>query len=333
MAGLSLIELMIAMALGLIVLGALATLFANSSRARTELERDSRQIENGRFAMELLTEDLRLAGYMGEIDMSPYVPPSGVSPNPLPDACDLNPATWIAAFPLHVQAYDNGAAAPACPFSALKPNTDIIVIRRAAGCEAGIAGCPAAVGGQAYLQAARCQTEVADPLTAYRIGVLGGTPFTARMRDCGAVAPLRRYMVHIYYISNDNGYGIAIPTLKRLELAGNRFVDVPLVEGIEELNFEYGLDSAPPHSGRDGRIDGYSSAPAAGDWPDVISVRINLLARNIESSPGYTDTKTYNLGRDAANNPIIITPGGDVRRHAYSGLVRIVNAAHRRENP
>ena len=49
--GLSLLELMIALTIGLGLLAGLTSVFVNSSRSHTELARASQQIENGRFAI------------------------------------------------------------------------------------------------------------------------------------------------------------------------------------------------------------------------------------------------------------------------------------------
>jgi type IV pilus assembly protein PilW len=69
------------------------------------------------------------------------------------------------------------------------------------------------------------------------------------------------------------------------------------------------------------------------NWANVVAVRINLLARNGEASPGFTDAKTYTLGLDAAGAPITYTPNDAYHRHAYSTLVRVVNVSQRRETP
>ena len=65
--GLSLIELMVSITIGLLLVSAMATLIANNSAHRQEVEQASRQIENGRYAMQVLSEDLHHAGYYGEI--------------------------------------------------------------------------------------------------------------------------------------------------------------------------------------------------------------------------------------------------------------------------
>jgi len=61
------------------------------------------------------------------------------------------------------------------------------------------------------------------------------------------------------------------------------------------------------------------------EWQNVMTLRIYLLARNVDSTASYPDSKTYALG------PVSVTPGGAFRRHAYSELVRLNNPAGRRE--
>ena len=61
----TLVEVLVAMAAGLLLLSALASMFAANSAARAEIERSSQQMENGRFALDLLREDIHMAGYYG----------------------------------------------------------------------------------------------------------------------------------------------------------------------------------------------------------------------------------------------------------------------------
>ena len=343
-AGLSLVELLVAVTLGLMLMAGLAALFANSSSARNEIERSARQIENGRYAMEVLSEDLRLAGFYGELPIAANALPANTDP------CSTNPAEWAQQMPISVQHYDNGVGIPPCitGFATLKTGADIVVIRRASTCEAGVDDCPIALNGRPYIQVAKCADET--PVRPFILERMGAVPFNLRKRDCGATAAgVRRYLVRVYFLSPDNGNGVDIPTLKRAEYNGAGWDIVSLVEGIEELNIEYGIDTTGQAftAGPDGQPDAYSSDPAsfthatcmaAANCPadalaSVTTARIALLARNLEPSGNYTDTKTYNLGRDAAGLAQEVTPGGPYRRHVYTGLVRIVNVAERRERP
>ncbi len=65
-----------------------------------------------------------------------------------------------------------------------------------------------------------------------------------------------------------------------------------------------------------------------------MTAQLHVLAQSPEPSPGYIDSKTYLLGRDAAGNPISVGPKNDAfRRHVYTSMVRIVNPAGRRDQP
>ncbi len=338
MAGLSLIELMISITLGLMILSGVAFVFSNTSAARNELERTSRQIENGRYAVEVISDDLRLAGFYGELNVGTVV---ALGALPV-DQCSLTATDWQAWVPLHVQGYDNGVGfnritTPACALADHKANTDILLIRRARTCLAGTSTStppdPSYCGdtvasGTPYLQVSLCASDPPEP--THKLGLEAGGFFNLKKKACGStVADKREYLVRIYYISRDNRPGDEVPTLKRLELQGGGWVTTALVEGIEELNISYGVDTDG-----DGAPNSYMANPGSfANWGNVVSVQFHLLARNLETSPGYTDAKTYSLGIDAGGAPVTVTPGLGYRRHVYSSLVRLNNPAGRRDRP
>lgn len=63
--GLSLVELMVSMAIGLIIVSAMGYIFLGSSRVFRSLEASSRIQENIRYAFERISHDVRMAGYAG----------------------------------------------------------------------------------------------------------------------------------------------------------------------------------------------------------------------------------------------------------------------------
>lgn len=330
--GFSLVELMISITIGLIVLAVLATIFANTSRARAELERSSQQVDNGRYAVELLSQDLQLAGYYGELDV-------GVLPVPgaLPDVCSTDPVVWNAALPLHVQGAIDGGAMPSCLPASMKDGTDVVAVRRARTCVAGSADCDALVPAEPYVQVGLCSTTPAP----YALGVAADTAFALQLKDCATAAGLRRFVTHIYFIGDDNGSGLAVPTLTRLELSGGAFTEVPLVEGIERLRVEYGIDSDG-----DGAPDAYTNDPDtytyAGcasctppqNWANVVTAKLHVLSRALETSPGYVNTKVFEMGVDAMGAPVRVGPFGDgFRRQVYSAALRVMNVSGRRDAP
>ena len=61
--GFSLVELLVSLAIGLLIVSGLTVLFVNSSQSGSELDKSVRQIESGRYAMEVMSDDIRLAGF------------------------------------------------------------------------------------------------------------------------------------------------------------------------------------------------------------------------------------------------------------------------------
>ena len=97
--GFSLVELMIAMTLGLLVVGATMSIFTTNKQAYRTTENLGRVQENGRTAFELMARDVREAG-------------GNPCDKNLPVANVLNNAgTWWASAGNGVQGYDNGALA------------------------------------------------------------------------------------------------------------------------------------------------------------------------------------------------------------------------------
>ena len=63
--GLTLMELMIAMVIGLMLLGGALSMFINNKRIYKQVNEVGRLQENARFALEMLTRDIRMAGFYG----------------------------------------------------------------------------------------------------------------------------------------------------------------------------------------------------------------------------------------------------------------------------
>ena len=91
--GFTLIEMMVGIAVGLIVLAVATTVFVNVSSSRRDMERTGRQIENGRFAMQLLADDMVNTGYFGEFDPRDVGPPASK-----PDPCSTSGTIENAPF-------------------------------------------------------------------------------------------------------------------------------------------------------------------------------------------------------------------------------------------
>ncbi|MBX3658661.1 MAG: PilW family protein [Ramlibacter sp.] len=340
--GISLVELMVTIAIGMLIVAAMAILFANNSRSRAELEKTSQKIENGRYALDVMAADIQNAGYFAEFE-----PRVLTMPTDKPDACATDVASLTAALRVHVQGNNDVAASTLSCLSDVKPGTDVLVIRRVSGCVAGVAGCTALAAGDVRFQASSCNsaTELGSGAVAdsFRLDTSTST-LTLTRRDCTTVADVRRFLVRIYYIGNNDKAGDGIPTLKRAELTGGAFVPVSLVQGVENMQIEYGLDTDG-----DGAPDVYTPAPdsylactnatsptCAQHWASVMTAKVSLLSRNVESTAGYVDAKSYVVGRkpDGAGaisgTDNVIGPMNDAfKRSVFETVIRFQNPAGR----
>lgn len=354
--GFSLIELMITIAISMIITTALGSIFISSAKLKAENDRLGEQIENGRFALDTLTQELRLAGYWGGMDMDlvrGYYRNYAARPSSLPDPCLTSTSELRDALPIHIQG-DDSSSALSC-LSDVKSGTDVVVIRRAGTCAVGETGCDSAVvSGAPYFQASFCSpnngTELAtvlgsasawtDLLDDWFIVASGGSTFglhkmlASDLANCNVstnLAPVRPYKVKIFFVANNTAASDGIPALKLAELGASGFTIVTLASGIEQLQMEYGVDLSG-----DGVPEAYTANPGAynscglttcvDNWMNVVAVKIHLLARNTSLSPDYTDGKTYNLGNNADGAANTVGPFNDhYRRQPFNALVKTIN--------
>lgn len=334
--GFSLVELMVAILLGLFIVIGLLTLIVSNSISRAELDKSSRQIENGRFALAQLTEDIEHAGFTGTTLSRTAGSLTQTAPPPCPAAMSASglgysaAANYVATVPFSVYGTDSTAAA-GC-ISNYQSGTAIIVVSRASTATTTVAA--AASSNAAYLQASTCVSETTPFAVATGASGAAGFPLTAT--DCTTAALLRPLIQRVYFISSCNvctSPSDNQPTLKVAEYtaAGAKTI-TPLVEGIQDMQFDYGIDTD-----NNGSPDSYSATPAATDWPNVVTVRIHLLARNEDPSGAWTDTRTYNMG--LAEGTVPATPVSPCtsgfcdkyKRHVYSGVARLYNISGQRE--
>ncbi len=348
--GFTLVELMVSLTIGLLLLAGLVSVFASSSRAHAELKKSSEHAENGRMAIWELSRDVSLAGYYGEFYTLPA--PAAVPPDP----CVITPAALYAALAFPVQGYEAPAMSPLSCLSNgdFVAGTDILVVRRAD--TTALLPTDVPTDNEIYIQTTASAAEIQVGQAVSAIGTAKKADSTNSVlfrKDGITAAPIRKFHVHIYFIApcsvpsnggdfctgaGDDG-GRPIPTLKRLELASVAGVTtlraVPLVEGIENLQIDYGIDSSPAIQNAatgqfgDGAPDSYTTLPGAADWPNVVSMKVRVLARATLLTLGHTDVKTYDMGLAGTVGPF----NNWFKRHLFSEAIRLVDVSGRREIP
>ncbi|MDH4873343.1 prepilin-type N-terminal cleavage/methylation domain-containing protein [Pseudomonas sp. BN515] len=354
--GFSLVELMVAVTVSLLMMAAILKLFVDVARTNTEMEKTNAQIENGRFAIQLIAEDLVHGGFWnGYIpqfdDLTSTAVPADL-PDAVPEPC-LAYSSWGAAYKkrilgISLQTYDAVPTGCSAVVQNKKDGTDVVVVRRVENCVPGTANCEAEDAAKVYFQFSRCSTE--SPY-AY---VLSKSGFTLQKRNClsTALAEKRKYVSNIYFVRDDN-------TLMRAEFTdggGSGWNVQPIVDGVEGLVVELGVDSlsdsgaainyaqavtwanplnkVSPTNRGDGVPDGSfircttASPCGVNELVNIVAARIYVLVRSTEASLGHSDSKTYKLGSTD------VGPFNDgFKRHVYTTTVRLNNVAGRRETP
>ncbi|GGH55775.1 hypothetical protein GCM10010975_13720 [Comamonas phosphati] len=322
---------MIAMLLGLLLVIAMSAVFVSSSTSRREIQLSADVIENGRYGIDVLGRELAQAGFYGTL-----VKPSSAKPfaaNLVDGICSTvvvdastNP-DWLNSLPIHVVGLNNGDTSPAC-LTTRKAGTDAIFIQRASTCRLGETDCAVETGDQAYLQVSSCGSEYGGKPFVVDMGL--AATFTLKDKDCTTVsAEKRRLIRRIYFINSSD-------QLQSMDItpAGAQ-TPVTLVEGIEQMQIEYAIDSD-----LDGSVDSYSSTPLAADWPNVIGIRLWLLAKSTETSRNAAAAMTFTMGDcvfTTVNGLCNTTPGTppttqQLKRRVYNTSITFTSPKLRRES-
>lgn len=319
--GFSLIELMISLLISLILIAGTVSILVNNSSAYRSSDDLSRLQENLRIASQILTRDLRMAGYFGCADnMEELYNPFNVSaPGSLFDTSNAFEGSESGA---NWQPSDNDDITVE-----MLANTDAVTVRFLVG-GAGFdlltpitntleAFSVAPGNGLAQNSIAGvfdCKTtdifQVANDDANDTGSVAHATPVEKLYSSEGSIA--QAWFVRYYIGAGANG-----PALFRqvFDAATNDTDTQELVEGIENMQILWGVDNTG-----DKIPDTYVPAGAAVNWPTVVSIRYALLGRTLNNFGDVVDNSTYNV-----NGTDILAPGDRRVRRVLSNTILLRN--------
>lgn len=312
--GLTLVELMIASTLGLMIVGIVMYLFISSRMTFNETERVGTINENGRYAMSVLSDELRLVDFFGQ------KPASNINEDD--DLAAIGAADCVGSLDGEGDGFANGygyvnslwattavVATVAVCIRDAAANSDVIFIKHAAATPTPLAGL---VAGRNYIMSNDKvgilfnQIDASPPSDIMGGDVPGGTVW--------------EYITTAYYVRSVTGEP---PTLYRKRLIGNTWENPgqEVAIGVERLHLEFGIDNDS-----DAVADFFknSRAVTAAEWATVVSVRFFLLVRSESNDVNYTDEKTYQLG-NAAFGGVSYTPNDNFYRMLFNTSVTLRN--------
>lgn len=352
--GFSLVELMVAMTIGLIILSAVSMLFVNSKKTYTTQDSLARLQENGRFAMQFIIKDLRLAGYYGCIDE--------INADSIGNTLNNSTAfVYNAQIPIEGVNNATGTWYPsgetALP-SGIKSGTDAIAIRKAdtssltylnqempntsAVLKVNTIKDPVTndylfKDGEIIMISDCASADImqitslndTDPHIGHNTGDSDPPPGNAKKELSKAYSPsgngtrVMKFVTVQYYIANGASGN---PALFRKELDGT---PVELVDGIENIQVLYGKDTDSDRVPNVYLKAGATGLQSTTEWGSVVSARIGILARTLsDRDTGKTketdaDTGSYDVDGDGTNE--LSNPGDRYKRRIFQAVVHLRN--------
>ena len=282
-AGFSLVELMVALALGLLILAALLESFNSNSATGTTNTRFTEVQTNGRYATDFMRREIQHAGFLG---LSWIALKKSGATGTADYGCGAGFVTKIEQ-PIWGS---NDVNALSCIASADYARGDVLVLRRL-----GLEPVPSVppVPPSCATASPACAANKLYVRTEFLQGTvfLGTTAPPVNLQPPFEDYPLA---ADVYYISSyTTALGDGVPALKRLTLGAGPAMSSPQViaSGIENMQIQYGVVTL-------GAVNFLNaSAVPATDWPNVVAVRLWLLARSTDPEyNGFTNTSTYAMG-------------------------------------
>ena len=327
--GLSLVELMIALLLGLLITAAATQMLLTTKNAYRMQDDISRLQENGRFAVELLSHDIRMAGYMGCANISRL--DINIIAKNASDWDDLNSSNFLLG-------YDNVTVGNSV---GAKAGSDYIQIRGASGggvrlypeltdnANIQIKGNPYGFEANDVLMVTHCVS--ADIFRATNVSTQGNNndkvtiAHTEKVNTAnrlsklyGPDAEIMFFRMVTYYVKpSETGSGDALwMKLQGADTDPSTALDVEIVDGVENLQIEYGVDTNGDRAANE-----YRAANNISDWSRVVSVRFSLLMAG-----NGTDTinTSGNFSQSINYNGAAVTKDGKLRS-VFENLVAIRN--------
>lgn len=316
--GLTLIELMVAMLIGVFLALGSVTVFTQSRSSYRTADAQARLQENLRFVMDNIEPDIRLSKFWGR-----HAEPSLVNvPGAIVVNCGgANATPLVLTLNQPVAAVDEtvgyNAGIPCAAASVARPDSDVLIIRHVSQ--------QPTVPTPGTLQI-RSDLGVAD---LFNDGV--------NPAGYGPQATTHDLVVNVYYVDNGSNLDPNLPSLRRwtLDAAGN-LVEEEMIAGVENLQVQFGVDENGPDINNLMSITRYvdgdnpiitPGAPGFLPNAEIVAVRLWVLMRTEVPEVGVTDLNVYN---PPDGDLAAIAPGGaaypvDVRRQLITKTIHLRN--------
>jgi type IV pilus assembly protein PilW len=368
--GFSLIELMIALAIGSLIALAISILFFQVFSGFRTTDDAARAVEGGKFGLRVLTEDLRMAGFVGlfndparvelaRTDMISSASADNCGNNTLWPFQLINTATNQLGF---IEQIATPSSLPCISATGFVAGSPALVIRRASGMQATAADLTT---NNLFIQSSQSgaiifmgkdyatNVKAADrhlKVCSYQASGAACTnvgackcPTTGVNAGKGVVtladAPIFQYLAYVYYIRP-----CSRPAGATCAATDDEGAPIPTLVRRQLSNTDPAVFIETPiaegvermtlaygiDSNDDGVPDSYSSAPA--NIGNAMTVRLSLLLRTRKIDNNFTDTSTYTLADGTNYQCATAVPAVSckLQRFLVSDTIQLKNYAIRR---
>jgi len=302
--GLTMVELMVALAIGSFLMVGALQIYGQSREAFVVNESIARVQETAQFAMDTIEADLRMASNWGRNSRGLAVEgralvgdddPLGIVPSSAQD-CG---ARWVLDLGRPVTGVNNAyglACLPTVAAGPAQPNSDVITVRRASVTPV------TPLGGRLQIQSTRIQGRVFYDGTIpgeFEEPVVPTAPALAT--DPSATHDL---IVNSYYVAQESELIPGVPTLRMktltIDSGASVIRDQEVAPGVENIQLQLGIDV-----NQDNTVDRYVNPGdpiydpnAVGYLPGarVMTARIWMIVRSTSQEQGVKDVNDYRPG-------------------------------------
>ena len=277
--GFSLIELMVALVIGLFLLSGALGIYTSSRGTLQTTERLAQLQDNARYILDLMEPDLRTAGFWGLTNRTDFVSGRAGPADPVSigvgNDCEAN---WSIDIDRPIEGSNaNNPYALTCMFApdAHAPDTDVLVVRHAADTPT-----PAA--------------ELQDGVIYIRTDESHAQIFTGTVEPAGFGPEAQDYELetHAYFVAQASDFSETVPSLRRLSLsdggAAPEVSESEILPAVEDMQVQLGLDTDA-----DGSVNMYVNPVPGLDPVQILSVRLWLRLRAETTELGFTDQARY----------------------------------------
>lgn len=309
--GFSLIEVMIALVLGLILLGGAVSIFINNNavyRLESEL---SRMQETGRFLIDMISKEVRMAGYTGcssrqnivpnvVMTSATHLPPIGLlGQNAITGYdYDILNSTWEPTLPAFISAAGNVNAT-------VQGNTDVFIVQRASECGAQLTSDMSGLGSVVAALTNNCDftannvaiitdCQSADVFRINTNTLSANSQILVPNSNLSKIYRATNSQIHqqhsnTFFIAGGTSGDSAIWMATWDPATSSRYIVSELADGVDQMHILYGEDTTG-----DAYADIYVGAATVADWARVRSIRVLLLLSSDDNVTTEPRAFTFN---------------------------------------